>query len=298
MPPPKLDVAASNAEQTTTPERRPRRLVCWIAGLLFAAAFGPTIVDLVHSWWTRPNYSHGFLMPPVAAWILWERRDQLRRLKPAYSMLGLLLLLPCLAALMMGEMRLFAWIRAFALVAGLGALVWTLYGWKGFKAVFPALLVLGLMCPLPGRIENAVTVPLKNTAALFATGLLDLTGFQASLDGNMINLEGVDTLWIADACSGIRSLISLLSLAIMVSVVWRRHWLLKVVIVLSSIPIAVFVNGLRIWLTGYLAEKVGHEAASGFFHFFEGVALFAAAAALLGAWAWLLTRVFPKRGEA
>ena len=263
---------------------------------LLIAAFGPTMADLVKSWIDRAEYSHGFLMPPMAAWLLWERRRELMRLSPAPSALGVVLLVPCLALLLVGEMRLFSWIRAPALVAACGALTWSFYGGKGVRLILPALVVLALMCPLPARVELALTLPLKRIAALFATGMLDLTGIDASLDGNMIHLAGIDALWVADACSGIRSLISLFSLAVLACLVWERHWLLRLVVVASSVPVAVLVNGLRIWLTGYLASAVGPEAAEGFFHFFEGIALFGLATILLFLWAMLLSRAFA-RGE-
>jgi exosortase len=125
--------------------------------------------------------------------------------------------------------------------------------------------------------------------------MLDLTGIQATLEGNIIHLPGIDRLWVADACSGIRSLISLGSLAILAILVWQRHWSLRLAVLVASVPIAVFVNGLRIWLTGLLSVQYGPEAAQGFFHFFEGFVLFAVAALLLLGWAALLAWIFPAR---
>jgi len=152
-----------------------------------------------------------------------------------------------------------------------------------------------LMCPLPGRVERALTLPLKQYAAALATGLLDIVGVEATLDGNMIHLAGIDSLWVADACSGIRSLISLMSIAILACLYWRRGIVTKLALLAACVPISVFVNGLRIWLTGVLSVKVGPEAAQGFFHFFEGFVLFGLAALLLAAWAGFLVLVGGRR---
>ena len=264
---------------------------------LLGIAFGPAIADLVGSWVQRPEYSHGFLMPPIAAWVLWERRAQLASLAPRPSIVGIVIMAVALAALLVGEMGLFRWIRAPALVGALGALLWSLYGWSAVRIALPALVVLLLMCPLPGSAELALTLPLKRTAALFATGMLSITGIDAALEGNLIHLRGVETLWVADACSGIRSLISLFSLAVLACLFWQKHWGLKLAVIVSCVPIALLVNGLRIWLTGYLAHTVGMEAATGFFHHFEGVLLFLVAALLLAGWALLLSRVFSRDAD-
>jgi len=279
---------------TALGDRRHRLLLAIMAGLL-AAAFAPTVVELVHEWIIRPEYSHGFLMPPVAAWVLWERRKELAALRPAPSLMGVLLLVPSLAALLLGELKLFWFLKPYALVATLGSLLWAYYGWRGFRTCLPALVVLLLMCPLPGRVQRDLTLPLKRTAALFATGMLDLCGVHATLEGNLIHLPGIDTLWVADACSGIRSLISLFSLAILACMFWKRSWALRALVVLASIPIAVVVNGGRIWLTGWISARWGPEAAQGFFHFFEGVVLFLVGGAMLVGWAFLLGWIFPRR---
>lgn len=274
---------------------RTHRILLAVTGGLVVAAFAPTAVELVREWILRPEYSHGFLMPLVAAWVLWERRKELAALTPAPSLWGALLLVPSLAALLLGELKLFWFLKPYALVATLGSLVWAYYGWRGFRACLPALVVLLLMCPLPGRVQRDLTLPLKRTAALFATGLLDLSGIHATLEGNLIHLPGIDTLWVADACSGIRSLISLFSLAVLACMFWKRSWVLRVLVVLASVPIAVLVNGGRIWLTGWISVRWGPEAAQGFFHFFEGMVLFLVGGLLLIGWAALLGWVVPRR---
>ena len=283
--------AATAAPQDVvrTPEER------WVpigALALFLLAVAPTLPELVREWILRPEYSHGFLMPPIAAWVLWGRREELRRLRLDPSLVGTVLLALNLVFLLLGEMKLSWFLKPYALVGGLGSLVWALYGWRAFRLCLPALIVLFLMCPLPGRVERALTLPLKQSAALLATGLLDISGIDASLEGNMLHLPGIDSLWVADACSGIRSLISLTSLAILALIFWQRSIWLRLAVLAACVPIAVGINGVRIWLTGFLSVKISPDAAQGFFHFFEGFAMFFVAALLLWAWAMVLNLFF------
>lgn len=262
---------------------------------LLLVAFGPALGDLVDTWSFRDEYSHGFLMPLVAAWVIWEQRERWRTLRPRASILGVLVLVPCLASLLVSEMKVLIWLAPFAFVGSLLAIVLAHYGWASLRAALPPSIVLLLMCPLPGRVQDEITVPLKHVAAVLATGLLDLSGIPAALDGNLIRLPGIDHLWVAEACSGIRSFISLTSIAILFCLFWNRGWPLKLAVLLAAAPIAILVNGLRIWLTGYLSVKVSPEAAQGFFHDFEGLLLFAVAGILLVGWVLALNFLFPLR---
>ena len=273
-------------------------------GALLIAAFAPTLVELFREWIERPEYGHGLLMPPAAAWLIWRRRHELAKLKRRESLadagLGLLAafaLIPVLGLLLLGEMKL-AWaLKPYAFVASLAAGVGLFYGRRGLRELAAPLLVLLLMCPMPFRVHTLLTLPLKRHAAVLATGLLDLCGLEAGLEGNIIHVPSIDALWIADACSGIRSLISLVSVAVLGCILWRRHWSIKLLVIASCVPLAVVVNGVRIWGTGMLSVHVSPKIAQGFFHLFEGFLLFGVAAALLWCWAILLDRVLPRRPD-
>ncbi len=270
-------------------------LLASLALLLFA--FGPALADLMNTWSIRDEYSHGYLMPFVAAWVIWEHRARWRSLRPHSSLWGVILLVPCLAAVLVGEMRVLMWLPPFAFVGALMAVLVAFYGLPSLRLALPPLIVLGLMCPLPGRVQDAITVPLQNVAAVLATGMLDVSGIPAALEGNLIRLPGIDHLWVAEACSGIRSLISLFSLSILYCLFWNRGWGMKLAVVAAAAPISVLVNGLRIWLTGFISVKVSPAAAQGFFHDFEGILLFAVAGLLLVAWVLTLGLVFPAQRE-
>lgn len=276
------------------------RLMAAGTAALILLAFGPTLPELVREWWIRPEASHGFLMPPVAAWMVWTRRRDLAALSRRVTTLDLLatvaalaLLVPTLTYLIRGEKGQSWFFKPYALVATLGLSVQILFGLQAVRILLAPLVALFLMCPLPGRVEMLLTVPLKNYAAVLATGLLDLTGMHVTLEGNLIRIPGIESLFIADACSGIRSLISLFSVAVLASLFWRRPWSLKVVAIASAVPVSVLVNGLRIWLTGFLSVHLSPKVAQGFFHVCEGFLLFLVAAVALWAWAMLLSLFWP-----
>lgn len=269
-----------------------------LLAILLLAAFLPTLVELGREWVDVPEYGHGLLMPPVAAWMIWSRRRELAALRRGADtrwlpLLGALALVPLTGILLLGEMNLSWFLKPLAFVGALTACIALLYSWRGLRALAAPLLVLFLMCPVPWRLVIDVTLPLKRHASVLATGLMDFSGLEAGLEGNLIHVPGITSLWIADQCSGVRSLLSLVSIAVVGCLFWRRHWGVKLAVVASCIPITVLVNALRIWLTALLAVHVSAEAAQGFFHIGEGFLLFLAAAAILWVWARLLSAVLP-----
>ncbi len=294
---------------TTTPETLfpgslRERLAGVVLALLLLAAFAPTLVEMGAEWFKHAEYGHGVLMPPVALWMVWERRGRLKGLRrsgrgsPWAEIACALALLPIGILLLLGEMRLSWFLKPFAFVAALGACIVILYSWEGLKALLAPLFVLSLMCPIPWRVLVGITLPLKRHATVLATGLADLSGLDASLQGNLIHVPGISSLQVVDQCSGVRSFVSLVSIALLGSLFWKRHWLLKAAVVLSCAPIAVAVNAARIWLTALLSVRVSPEAAQGFFHFFEGFVLFAAGALALLGWACVLGAISARREAA
>jgi len=262
----------------------------WLALALLACAVAPTIPELVAEWILRPEYSHGFLMPLVCAWVVWERRDRLAALPRRDTIAGWIVVAFSMLLLLLGEMKLSFFLKPVAMVTALGGLVLAFRGWQGLKAFVPALIPLCLMCPLPGRVERSLTLPLKNIAALFATGMLDICGVPATLEGNSIHVAGIDSLFVAEACSGIRSLISLGSIAVLAAVFWPRPLWERLAVVAAAPPIAIAINSLRIWLTGMISVHMSPQLAQGVFHFLEGFVLFAVAAVILLAFAMLLDK--------
>jgi exosortase len=237
---------------------------------------------MVRDWATDENYSHGFLIPLISAYLLWTRRHDLvaalRGARPA--VLGLFLCVAALVLYILGRAGAeFFLQRSSLVVLLLGAALW-LGGWQTLQVVAFPLCYLFFMVPLPYLVYDAAAFPLKLFAARVATESLFYLGIPVFREGNIIYLAS-QTLEVADACSGIRSLVSLLALGVVYAyftetVSWRRA-----VIVLSTVPIAIAANAFRITGTGVLAHYVGPEAAQGFFHTFSGWLVFVAAFVLL-----------------
>lgn len=292
------------AERILFPGSLRERLAAASLAMLLLVAFAPTFLEMGHEWFRHSEYGHGVLMPPVAAWMLLERRGRLKALRrtgrgsPWLELSSALALVPLGVLLLLGEMRLSWFLKPFAFVGALAACIVILYSWEGLKALLAPLFVLCLMCPIPWRVVVGITLPLKRCATVLATGLADISGLDASLQGNLIHVPGISSLQIVDQCSGVNSLVSLVSIALLGCLFWRRPWLLKAAVVLSCAPIAVLLNSLRIWLTALLSVHLSPDAAQGFFHFFEGFLLFGVGALVLLGWARVLGGLVPARAPA
>jgi len=277
---------------STTTDTAAERGWPWLAtfAVVAAAAYGPILLEMGRDWARDDNYSHGFLVPLVAAYFLWQRRERLAGLAPRAAWSGLVLLLIGLAGLLVGEIGAEQFTKRLSFLVVLGGGIAFLAGWRWLKAVaFPYAYLL-FMVPLPYIVYDAVAFPLKLFAARFATTVVANLGIPIYAEGNVIYLEST-TLQVADACSGIRSLMSLLALAAAFAYLtqpagWRRWFLF-----LSAIPIAIATNMARIIGTAVLADRYGAKAAMGFFHEFAGLVVFGAALVLLFVAGALLGRI-------
>lgn len=266
-------------------------------GLLLATMgvlYGPTLYNLFKDWLHNPDYSQGFFIPPIAAAYLWRKRQILRSLpiKPANS--GLVLAILSQAIFLGGYLGadLFS-ARVSFLVLMAGAILF-LAGWPVLREVSIVLLLFLLAIPLPGVIFNSIAVPLQLVASSMAERLLDLFGIPVLRDGNLLQL-GHQTLNVTEACSGIRSLATLITGGVVVGYFLPSRWWLRPVFVLSSIPIALGVNALRVAGTGVLAQTWGEKWATGFLHLFSGWVVFIFASCLLLGEHQLLQRWFGSR---
>ncbi len=253
-------------------------IVLVAAGLLYASV----IPAMVHDWYVDENYSHGFLIPLVSLYLLWTRRDELRKAarEGKGSWVGLLVCLGSLGIFVLGRAGAELFLQRSSLIFLLmGSVLW-LWGWPVFRKTLFPLAFLFFMVPLPYLVYDSIAFPLKLLAAKVATETLFYLGVPVFREGNIIHLAS-QTLEVADACSGIRSLVSLVSLGVIYayfteSVIWKR-----IVIVLATVPIAIAANSFRVTGTGILTEYVGPEAAAGFFHTFSGWLVFVVAFLLL-----------------
>lgn len=255
---------------------------------LVAGLYQPAIVNLVRQWWSDDNYSHGFLIPLLSLYFVWERRERLGGLSVAPSLFGLVSLVAGVGLFLLGNVAAELFTMRASLLVILAGLILYLLGREHLRTLAFPILYLLFMIPLPAIVFNAIAFPLQLFAARTATASLQLLGIPVLREGNLITLANT-TLEVAEACSGIRSLITLLALATTYAYFTQRGAWRRIVLVLSAIPIAIFTNAGRVAGTGILAHFFGDEVARSFFHTFSGWLVFAAAFLLLFAEGLLVT---------
>jgi exosortase len=258
-----------------------RQLAVWALLLVgFGWLYWDVVRSLVHDWSTDDNYSHGFLVVPIAIYLAWERRARLRALAVRPSHVGLLVVLLSLAVLCAGKLGAELFLARTSMIGvGAGTILF-LYGRQHLRALAFPLAFLLLMVPLPFIVFNEIAFPLQLLASRFGEAALALFGIPVLREGNVIVLAHA-TLEVAEACSGIRSLVSLLALSIVFGYFSDPRNGVRTGIAIAAIPIAVLANGARVAGTGLAAHYYGAEAAEGFFHAFSGWAVFGAAMAML-----------------
>ncbi len=260
--------------------------------LSFSWVYRDVVKGLVRDWWFDDNYSHGFLIIPIALFFAWESRDKLRAAVIRPSVSGLVGLIGSIGVLVAGILGAELFLSRVSLIGTLGSIVVFVAGWQVFRILLFPLAVLLLMVPIPAIIFNQITFPLQLLASRVGELALRVLQVPVLREGNIIVLANT-SLEVAEACSGIRSLISLLTLGIVFGhFADRRPWA-RIVIALATIPVAVVANGVRVAGTGIAAHYIGPEAALGFFHTFSGWLVFVIALSMLFAMQRLMMWVAP-----
>jgi exosortase len=246
-----------------------------LAGCFFLL-YHTVITKLVHDWRTDDNYSHGFLIVPIALYFVWERRAMLREAVRIPSSWGLVIVLGSMAVLLAGILGSELFLTRVSMLGTIAGAVLFLYGRNYLKILFLPIAFLLLMIPIPAIIFNQIAFPLQLLASRF--GEMALTVFQVPVlrEGNVIHLANI-SLEVAEACSGIRSLISLLTLGIVYGYFTDSRVWVRLLLVIGTIPIAIAANGIRVAGTGIAAHFYGPATAQGFFHTFSGWIIFIAA---------------------
>lgn len=249
---------------------------------LLVALYWKVLPPLVTQWWDDPNYSHGFLVPLFGLYLVWRRRAVLAALPQSGNLLGIVFVLLGIGFLYLGDLGADNFLMRSSLIVVLAGLVLFHLGLPILRAVLFPLAFLIFMVPLPGVIFYAITFPLQQLAAQQAAWTLETLGVPVLLDGNIIHLAQL-SLGVTEACSGIRSLISLAAGAVAWAYLFLPRGWAMILFVASTLPITIVANAARVVLTGLIGQYVGIEYASGFFHEFAGLAIYVAAfACLLG----------------
>ena len=247
------------------------------------------VPPMVTQWNNDPNYSHGFIVPFIAAYFLYERREELWKTESAPAPLGLLIIIFGLLQLCVGYLAFELYTMRSSLIVLLAGLILYFFGTKVFRVMLLPVLYLFFMVPLPYIVYDAVAFPLKQLVAKYSVDALQLIGVIIIREGNILILPET-TLEVADACSGIRSLVSLVALAAAFALITQKVTYKRIIMIIAAIPIAILTNGLRVMGTGILAQYWGAKAAEGFFHEFAGLAVFAVALVMLAGLGSLLNR--------
>ncbi len=248
----------------------------WRAGALVVIAgwlYFQIIVHLAGQWLKDPNFSHGFFVPIFSLFLLWQDRVRLSKLPSEPSLWGLPILIFAVIILVLGVLGAELFLSRVSLLLVIAGLVIFFQGWSFFRAVLFPWAFLLLMIPLPAIVFNQITFPLQILASKVAAAVLPLAGVPVLREGNIINLPAMP-LEVAEACSGIRSLLSLTTLAIIYGYLMEKRIWVRVVLALASIPIAVAANSFRIVGTGLLVQYWDPDKAQGFFHEFSGWLVF------------------------
>jgi exosortase len=262
------------------------------AAAAFVLCYWNVLTKLVHDWGHDDNYSHGFLIVPIALYFVWERRTRLATASRRPHWFGLLVVLGSLGLLVAGTLGAELFVSRVSMIFLIAGAVLFVLGFDALRILAFPIAFLFLMVPPPAIIFNQIAFPLQLLASQFGEWTLQAFSIPVLREGNVITLANT-TLEVAEACSGIRSLISLLTLGIVYGYFVDRRPAVRVVIALSTIPIAIVANGIRVAGTGIAAHYYGAEAAEGFFHTFSGWIVFIAAFALLYLAATVIIRVLP-----
>jgi exosortase len=247
---------------------------------LLALLYHRILPALAAQWWDDPNYSHGFIVPLFCGWSVWKERKRILAEPVNPSWFGLLVIAGGLGFLVLGVLGAELFLSRTSFLILIAGLIIQFQGWRRFRSMLCPWVVLFLMIPLPVIVFNQIALPLQFLASRLASGLLSLVGVPVLREGNVINLPSL-SLDVVEACSGLRSLVSLVTLAVFYGYLFEQRNSRRLLLVLSSIPIAVAANGFRIMGSGVLGEYWSPDKAEGFFHMFSGWLVFVLSLGLL-----------------
>lgn len=266
----------------------------WAAGIGLVILLGLIFYDglgyMVGQWLGMEEYSHGFLLPVIALFLIWQKKDQLEQIEFTGSWVGFALALFGFALYLVGELStLFIVIQYAFLIVLMGSAL-SLLGWRGFKLIFVPLVLLVLMIPLPNFLYQSLSSQLQLISSEIGVAVIRLFGISVYLEGNVIDL-GSFKMQVVEACSGLRYLFPLMTLGFVAAYFFKGAFWKRAVIFLSTIPITVLMNSFRIGMIGITVEFWGPEMAEGFLHDFEGWVVFMASTAVLVAEMWLFAKL-------
>lgn len=280
--------------------RRPEAALPAAAALIaFVVLFIQPARSLALDWWNNPDAGHGLLLAPLALWLAWRRG--LAPDRRGQMVMGPVVLLGAVALRYLSGLAAEIFTMRFSILLALSGLVIFAWGWRQLLRWWLPTTLLFLSIPWPALITNALALPLQFQASQMGAALLESRHIPVQLAGNVIRLPG-HQLFVTEACSGLRSLTALLSLGVLVGGLWLRFPVTRLLVLLITIPVAIVINAIRVFLTGFLVFFVDPKLGEGFMHVTEGWLLFIVAFGILALVAWGASRleslIKPERANA
>ena len=258
-----------------------------VTAVLFGILFAKPAQLLAIAWWDDPNSGHGLLLAPLSLWLAWKAGVS-PKAKPQ-PVLGLLMLLAAVTARYAADLAAELFIMRCSMLMAAGGLVVFTAGFRQLMHWWLPFTLLTLSIPIPEVILNTIALPLQFNASKIGAALLRMRDVPIRLSGNVISMPG-QQLFVAEACSGLRSLTALLSLGVLLGALFLRSWPLRLVLIALTIPVAIMINGVRIFATGFLVYFVSPEMGQGFMHTSEGMVMFGGAFLITGLITWIMSK--------
>lgn len=269
-------------------------IVPWFAAsfvlIAFLWSYWPGLVDLWNIWQRSDEYSSGLLVPFLVVYILWSRRHDIAQCRIRPFLWGIFAFLAAQGIRVFGLFFMYGSAERLSIVLGIAALVLLLFGWQFFRKVSTVLLFLCLMLPWPNRIQAAVALPLQSWATSSAVFCLETIGYEVIQEGNVIHI-GNTTVAVAEACNGLRMVTAFFVISGLVVLLVKRKWWEKLIVLASSLPVALLCNTIRLTITAVALTMLTAEYWEKVFHDFGGYAMMPLALAMIVAELWLLTKL-------
>lgn len=242
----------------------------WIG---FGIIFYPVLESLVHTWETSEEYSHGFLIIPISLFIVWQKRHQIAATRISPSLLGLIWVIGSLLIYLLSQYAGVVTLASMSLVSSIFGIVWYLYGYTVLKILLFPIGYLLFMIPVPSQIYSAMTIPLQLIVSKISVGFAHLLQLPVFREGNVIHLPE-QTLQVVEACSGLRSMISLMALSSIYSYMTLNSNWLRGLLFISGIPVAILVNIVRVMIMIFSFHFFKYNLTEGTIHTLFGVVIF------------------------
>jgi exosortase len=261
-----------------------------VLAAVFFWLYWPELSQLWNIWLKNDEYSSGLIVPLLAAYIVWSRREELKRLPQRSFAAGLAVFLAAQGMRFFGLVFMYDSAQRLSMVMSAAAIALYLFGWRMFRKLAPIFLFLLLMLPIPNSVHAIIMAPLQSWATSSAVFSLEMTGCEVVREGNIIHL-GDATVAVAEACNGLRMITAFFVITGLVAMLTARAWWEKAIIFLSALPIGLLCNTLRLTLTALAFTVIKGPSWEKIFHDFGGLAMMPMAIGAVMAELWLLRRL-------